>query len=305
VVRNLIDPAVPRSKTFALMPRLIGRVLAACVLAALFVVPCAPSLAASKVAPLAAEEALLINPQQATLLQEQFSALPPQQPGVTDVYAIGVAGWAQEDVFLKELNGALASIQAALPLRGTVRLINQIETARTIPLASRQNFAAAVHAVAGVMNKDEDVLLLFITSHGSTVGVGLQLPGVTVPLAPAEIAAVLKKEGIKNRVVIVSACYSGIFIKPLGDTNSIVLTASDEKSPSFGCASGREWTYFGDAFFHHSLQPGSDFKAAFTRAKTLVQGWEKKEKLHPSNPQGRFGKAITAKLAPLFGANPQ
>src|SRR5207244_1622355 len=113
-----------------------------------------------------------------------------------------------------------------------------------IPWASRQNFAAAVHAVAKVMDKDEDVLILFITSHGGTPGVALQLPGITVPLAPAEVAAALKKEGIKNRVVIVSACYSGVFVKPLGNTDSIILTAADDKSPSFGCAPGRNWTYF-------------------------------------------------------------
>jgi hypothetical protein len=284
-------------------PQLLTSFMAASALI-VFWLTAAPALAAG-VLPLAAEEGPLVNPQQQSLLLQQISALPPQQPGTTDIYAVGLAGWADQDVFPKELNGALASINAVLPLRGTVRLVNQVETAKTIPLASRQNFAAAVHDVAQVMDKDEDILILFMTSHGSTAGVGLQLPGVTVPLAPAEVAAVLKKEAIKNRVVIVSACYSGVFVKALHNTNTIVLTAADDRSPSFGCAPGREWTYFGDAFFHHSLEPGTDFKEAFKRAKTVIRAWERKENLHPSNPQGRFGKAIAAKLAPLFIVNPQ
>ena len=67
-------------------------------------------------------------------------------------------------------------------------------------------------------------------------------------MTPQEVAAVLDREGIKNRVVIVSACYSGTFVPPLANDNTIVLTAADAKSTSFGCAPERDWTYFGDAF---------------------------------------------------------
>jgi hypothetical protein len=121
-------------------------------------------------------------------------------------------------------------------------------------------------------------------------------------LSPREVAAVLDKEGIKNRVVIVSACYSGVYVKPLANENTIVLTAADAKNTSFGCADGREWTYFGDALFSHSLKPGVDFQQAYKNARKLIAGWEKRDRYKPSNPQGYFGKALTQKLAPLFEA---
>ena len=125
------------------------------------------------------------------------------------------------------------------------------------------------------MDKTEDVLVLLMTSHGAANGVALQLPGKAVAvLTPQEVATVLDKEGIKNRVVIVSACYSGVFVKPLADDNSIVLTAADEKNTSFGCAPGRDWTYFGDALFNQSLQPGVDLRYAFGRARLMIAGWE-------------------------------
>lgn len=248
-------------------------------------------------------EAKYDSSQQAALLQKQVAALPPQQKGVTDIYAIGVAGWASEDVFRNELAGALAVTGKALPLRGIVRLINSPNTATKVPLASRQNFAAAVRAIAGVMDKNEDVLFLFMTSHGLKEGFILQLPSSAVRLAPPELAAILDSAEIKYRVVVVSACFSGIFVPPLANDNTIVLTASDAKSPSFGCASGRQWTYFGDALFNRNLKPWTDFGRAYAGARGLIEEWEKRDKLEPSNPQAHLGPGLMFKLAPLFEAN--
>jgi hypothetical protein len=243
------------------------------------------------------------TPQQAALLQKQIAALAPQKKGASDIYVVGVAGWASQNVFRNELAGALAAAGKALPLDGgIVRLINSKETKDTIPLATRQNFAAAVRGVAGVMDKEEDVLFLFMTSHGDPTSFGLQLPGVLVGITPAGLTTLLDKEGIKNRVVIISACFSGIFVKPLANRNTIVMTAADAKSPSFGCADGRDWTYFGDALFHHSLKPGVDLKIVFDRARRLIAGWEKSQRFKPSNPQGYFGEELMKKLTPLIKA---
>jgi hypothetical protein len=172
-------------------------------------------------------------------------------------------------------------------------------------LANFPNFAAAVHAIANAMNRDNDVFILFMTSHGEQTGFALQLPGGTAELTPQQVAAALDGEGIKNRVVIVSACYSGIFVPPLANDNTIVMTAADAEHTSFGCAPERDWTYFGDAFFHQSLHPGSDFESAFDHARILIHGWEMMDHATPSNPQGSFGRALVAKLAPFFATNPR
>src|SRR5207302_6280342 len=106
-------------------------------------------------------------------------------------------------------------------------------------------------------------------------------------------------EGIKNRILIVSACYSGVFIKPLANDDTIILTAADESHPSFGCSNEREWTYFGDAFFNQNLRPGVDIEEAFRNAKATIAEWETREGLTPSNPRGYFGSALLSKLARL------
>jgi Peptidase C13 family len=239
---------------------------------------------------------------QQSLLQAEIASLSPPTKGTTNIYALGIAGWADQDVFLKELDGGLAALGGILPIRGhAVRLVNHRETLESLPLANQRNFAAAVHALGGAMNKDADVLLLLMTSHGEPTGFGLRLPSEVVTLlTPHEVAAVLDNEGIKNRVVIVSACYAGTFVPPLTNDNTIVITAADANSTSFGCAPERDWTYFGDAFFRQSVRPGRDFQRAFDNARVLIQGWELMDRARPSNPQAHFGPALVARLAPFF-----
>jgi hypothetical protein len=153
------------------------------------------------------------------------------------------------------------------------------------------------------MDKSRDVLVLIMTSHGEQTGFALQLPGNRpAELTPQQIAATLDAEGIKNRIVIVSACFSGIFVPPLANDDTIVMTASDARSTSFGCAPERDWTYFGDALFRQSLQPGTDLQQAFDHARVLISGWELMDHVAPSNPQGHFGSALVTKLAPFFAA---
>lgn len=81
---------------------------------------------------------------------------------------------------------------------------------------------------------------------------------------------------------------------------TLVLTAADEDHPSFGCSNEREWTYFGDAFFNHSLRPGVTIEQAFLAAKVMISQWEVRDGLTPSNPQGYFGPALMRELAPLY-----
>ncbi|MFZ0988854.1 MAG: C13 family peptidase [Xanthobacteraceae bacterium] len=247
-----------------------------------------------------------VEKSQPRLLQEQFAQLTPSRKGETEIFTLAVAGWADQDVFVKELDGALEALGSVLPIKGrTVRLINRRDTVTTIPLANFPNYKAAVHAIGNVMDKDNDVFVLVMTSHGEQTGFALQLPGGVAELTPQQVAAALDGEGIKNRVVIVSACFSGIFVPPLANDNTIVITAADAKHTSFGCAPERDWTYFGDAFFHQSLHPGADFENAFDHARVLIHGWEMMDQATPSNPQGSFGPALVAKLMPLFATNPR
>jgi len=239
---------------------------------------------------------------QVALLEAEAAGLAPTVKGATNVYALGIAGWADQDVFVKELDGGLAVMGEIFPIRGrTLRLLNDRDTANHVPSASDRNFIAAVQAIGKVMNKADDVLLLLMTSHGEHTGFALKFANETASeLTPRFVAATLDNEGIKNRIVIVSACFSGAFVPPLANDNTIVLTAADAESTSFGCAPERDWTYFGDAFFRQSVRRGRDLQHAFENARILIGGWELMDHARPSNPQAHFGPALVAKLAPFF-----
>jgi hypothetical protein len=235
---------------------------------------------------------------QPALLDAAVARLAPHLSGTTDVFAIGIAGSADQDVFIRELEGGLKVIGKSLPIQGrTLRLINHHSTVEDTPVATRQNFAAAIRAVSRVMDKDEDVLLLFMTSHGYPGGFALDLPGLTYgDLSPEDVATTFDREGIKNRIVIVSACFAGVFIPPLANDNTIVLAAADANRPSFGCSNERDWTYFGDALFNNALRNGMDLQRAFESAKSLIAEWEARDGATASNPQAHFGSALLRKL---------
>ena len=137
------------------------------------------------------------------------------------------------------------------------------------------------------MNADEDLFVLFVTSHGGPdSGIAIRdRDRMDYLLSPRDLRRALDSAGIKNRVLILAACYSGQFIPAFNDSNSIVLTAAQSDRPSFGCAPENDWTYFGDAFFNNALRQGGGLVPAFQRAKKQITEWETRDGQQPSNPQ--------------------
>jgi hypothetical protein len=109
----------------------------------------------------------------------------------------------------------------------------------------------------------------------------------------------LQDAGIKWRVVVVSACYSGGYIEPLRDDNSLVITAAAPDRSSFGCEAGRDFTYFGQAYFRDALEKTHSFAQAFELAKEIVGKQEAAERLLPSLPQMWVGPGIAGRLKAL------
>src|SRR5207302_8140307 len=124
----------------------------------------------------------------------------------------------------------------------------------------------------------------------------VQPPLELSPLTPTALARMLQDAGIKWRIIVVSACYSGGFIEPLRDDNTIVITASSADRTSFGCEAGRDFTYFGEAYFREALAKTRSFVRAFDLAKEIVAKAEAQEKLVPSQPQIFIGNAIGRRL---------
>ena len=161
---------------------------------------------------------------------------------------------------------------------------------------------AAIQSAAAKMDREHDLLALILTSHGSPDGVAVQAGRRAQTLSPSALARLLDGTGVRHRIVIISACYSGVFLGPLANDDSLVITAADSEHSSFGCQDKVKWTYFGDAFFNTALRHKADLRQAFEEARTIVRQRELHYHLVPSNPQIAGGKNVDGLLGKTSGA---
>lgn len=219
--------------------------------------------------------------------------LAPQRPGQTDVYILSFGLWGPQSVFESEAKGAARILEAQLGSRG--RSIVLFNTKRRAG-ATAQTLMAATKAVGQTLDPAEDIVALVLTSHGAPEGIGLVAGRNASLMTPSDVRMLLDQTRARHRVVIVSACYSGVFARELADARTLVITAAAADKPSFGCRDGAAWTYFGDAFFNKALRGERRLDIAFERARGLVTQRERREGFDPSNPQIAGGSQVLERL---------
>ena len=236
---------------------------------------------------------------QGQLIERALAAIAPGRSGVRELYFVGFAPDASVEVFLHELRFVRRDFDERFGTAGrSIALASSEDALDELPIATATNLSRVLTRVGERMNTDEDTLFLFLTSHGTPDHrlTAIQPPLDLAPLTPTALARMLQDSGIKWRVIVISACYSGAFIEPLRDDNTIVITASSAERASFGCEGGRDFTYFGEAYFRDALSRTRSFTRAFELAKAIVAQREAKEKLEPSMPQMWVGPAIAERL---------
>src|SRR5215813_13887438 len=109
--------------------------------------------------PSIAEERLFHRQQQ--LLEEALARLAPERPGVEDLYFLGVAPYASEDVFARELGAVRKLFDERFGTAGrSLALVNNPATLGDQPIATATNLRAALDGLGRTMNPEEDVLFL-------------------------------------------------------------------------------------------------------------------------------------------------
>ena len=234
-------------------------------------------------------------------LAAALGALRPQRRGVVDAYVIAVA-LDSDPVVGREAREAGRVLARRYDAAGRTVVLAGSEGAApsALPMGSPANLSAALARVAELMDAREDVLILYLTSHGAPIGIvyndGDQGYGV---MAPAWAWRTLRELGIANRLVMVSACYSGAFVPMLMSDTTAIVTASRADRTSFGCRADSDWTFFGDALINQALRRPQPLARGVVEARRLIGGWEAKGKLEPSDPQVSIGRGATRWLAAL------
>jgi hypothetical protein len=241
---------------------------------------------------------------QGPLLGTKLQELQPQRAGVVDLYALTFAPYAPEDVFKRESAMVADVMRERFDAQGrVVQLVNHRDTALELPWATPLNLQRAIERIASVMDRDEDVLFIHLTSHGAGNG---ELSASFWPLdvesvTPQALKRWLDAAGVRFRVVSVSACYSGSWIEPLTGDGTLIMTASDATHTSYGCGRKSELTFFGRAVYNEQLRSTVSFEHAHAAARTVIDQREREAGKSDgySNPQISVGAAIRETLARL------
>jgi hypothetical protein len=247
-------------------------------------------------APLAEERLFHL---QGELIESALAAVQPGRAGVAETYFLGFAPDGSQDVFLNEMRFVKRLFDERFATAGrSIALVSSESALEEFPIATVTNLSRALRRVGEAMNPEEDTLFLFLSAHGGPDHrlSAWQPPLEVAQLTPIALARMLQDAGIKWRVIVVSACYSGGFIEPLRDENTVVITAAAADRTSFGCEAGRDFTYFGEAYFREALAKTRSFVRAFDIAKDIVAKAEAQEKLVPSKPQIFIGSEIARRL---------
>lgn len=234
---------------------------------------------------------------QSALLQKQLTRISAQNPDKIDLYAIGVAGDGNERVFRNEVEYLGKLLPSRLDAH-YLPLVNTLENSDNKAIASFTNLKNTLQDFSGKMDLQQDILLVYLTSHGSKdhkfiVQLG-DLP--LTQITPGELDSALIDSGIKHQIIIVSACYSGGFIEPLRNKHRLIITAARKDRTSFGCGADSEITWFGKAFWAEAMNEHNDFEQAFMQAKSVIAGWETRADYIASEPQISMGKEMQSHL---------
>ena len=231
---------------------------------------------------------------QGPLLEKALAAVPVSTPAV-ELYSLVVGGDGKQSVFMREadyVNNLLASRFGAT---GQITLVNHRDHMDDRPMATRENISRAIQTLA-MRSGPEDLVFIYLTSHGTQDHeLVLDQPRLELADLPAdELAAVMTPLKNRDKVVVISACYSGGFIPALKDERTAVITASRADRVSFGCSEEADFTYFGDALFAKALVETDDLQQAFNGARAEVAKREIADNFEASEPQIWAPKSVIA-----------
>jgi len=243
---------------------------------------------------------------QAQRLDAALAALQPQRPGAPDTYVVSIA-LDSDPVFAREAREAGRVLAARYSAQGrTLTLAGPDGVSDDLPQGSISALLRSLQHLGTVMDGREDVLVLYTTSHGADIGLAYHFgdTGYGI-LSPRTLRTTLDEAGIARRVLILSACYSGVFVPVLASNDTAILTAAASTRTSFGCQAENDWTYFGDALINRALRQPVGLEEAARLAGLSVAEWEMKSRFLASLPQTYIGEGAKAWLPVIEAGMPK
>lgn len=165
----------------------------------------------------------------------------------------------------------------------------------------KTDLRAIYDALVDLSGRTSGGCVFYLTSHGAPQGAQVD-QGI---LQPGVLATMLDQScGRRPTVVVISACYSGVYVPTLAKPNRMVLTAARPDRTSFGCGQDNKYPYFDDCFLS-SMPRAHDFSGLAGTVRECVRVREIAEKMSPpSEPQVWIGGELRPML-PLYAFESQ
>ena len=229
---------------------------------------------------------------QTVLAQALPGVLQASPDGATNLTwkAALMTGDDSADVF----DNARKTLKAEFLNRGVLP-VNIKELSMNSRERKRGSLASSAVNLAGALRDlsigDQDACLIHMTSHGSPEGFYLRN---APPITPQMLNKILDADcGERPTVVLISACYSGVFVGPsMQKKNRIILTAARQDRTSFGCSNENQYTYW-DSCLIDSLPTAENWKVLYGTIQQCVQTKESQGHFKPSLPQAYFGEEVS------------
>lgn len=239
-------------------------------------------------------------------LDAALDALVAQRSGTVDAFVISIA-LDSDPVFAREAREAGRVLRERYDAAGrTLVLAGPDGESDEFPRGSIDSLLVSLARLSELMDPDEDVLVLYTTSHGLQLGLSYHYGDIGYGiLSPARLKSVLEELGIERRILILSACFSGVFVSELASRDTAILTAAASERSSFGCNPENDWTFYGDAMINRALRQPQSLPDAAREAARMIAGWETERRLLASLPQSAFGAGVNDWLPALEARMPQ
>jgi hypothetical protein len=215
------------------------------------------------------------------------AAASPQAAQPARWGALLVSGDAAIPAFDNLVNGLADRLAGPAVPRARITAI----TARTPSPAGPSTVPGIARAAARMRLGANDGCLVYVTAHGSPAGVAIVRNHET--LSPAELDRIVESGcGARPTVVVVSACFSGVFTgEAMRRPNRVILTAARPDRTSFGCAADREFTVF-DGCMLDAVRAGTPWRSVAANARACVAAEERRLGATPSEPQYVAGDSV-------------
>ena len=229
---------------------------------------------------------------QRDLIDAQMARFPAEPVSAAACTSWGSRATAKKRVFAEEIKLAAQRVGENYgSSTRSVLLLNDRRDLTTWPLASQSSLRYALGEIARVMNRDEDVLFLALSSHGSR--------DATIDVSNDRHGAAGARRRARSRTCWTNPASSwqgdrglGVLlrrVRPAAGRQSHHRDHGRREEPHLVrlLRTTRDLTYFGEAFYRDSLPRSTHLRAAF---ETAQQGnppsARRTRSVRPSQPQG-------------------